>query len=86
MNQVLGIDSPRPNNPVQLLLEETKTRGDIYPPTLSEIQRRAWNIHYDVVNSLAVTRLMIGLRPSMNWSASSRRLGRKTECTRSETD
>ena len=86
MNQVLGIDSPRPNNPVQLLLEETKTRGDIYPPTLSEIQREPARFTTNVVKSLAVTRLMIGLRPSMNWSASSRCLARKTKCTRSETD
>jgi len=46
MNQILGIDNPCPDNPVQLLLEETETRGDIHPPTLSEIQRRACKIHY----------------------------------------
>jgi hypothetical protein len=48
MNQMPGIDNPRPDNPIQLLLpEETKTRGDIHPPTLSEIQRRACKIHYE---------------------------------------
>ena len=47
MNQISGIDNPRPNSPVQLLLEEIETRGDIHPPTLSEIQRRACKIHYE---------------------------------------
>jgi hypothetical protein len=47
MRQVLGTNNPRPDNPIQLLLEETETRGDIHPPTLSEIQRRACKIHYE---------------------------------------
>ena len=49
MNQISGIDNPRPDNLIQLLLEETETRGDndIHPPTLSEIQRRACKIHYE---------------------------------------
>ena len=51
MNQILGIDNPRPDNPVQLFLKETDTRDDIHPPILSEIQRRACKIHYERVVS-----------------------------------
>ena len=47
MNQILGTDSPRLDNPIQLLLEE----ADIHSPTLSEIQRRACKIHYERVVS-----------------------------------
>lgn len=47
MNQISGIDNPRPDNPIQLASEETETRDDIHPPTLSEIQRRACKIHYE---------------------------------------
>ncbi len=47
MSQILRTDSPRPDNPIQLFLEET----DIHPPTLSEIQRRACRIHYERVVS-----------------------------------
>jgi hypothetical protein len=47
MNQILGTDNPRPDNRIQLLLEET----DLRPPTLSEIQRRACKIHYERVVS-----------------------------------
>lgn len=51
MNEISGVDNPRPDNPIQLLREETETRGDIHPPTLSEIQRRACKIHYERVVS-----------------------------------
>jgi hypothetical protein len=51
MNQISGIDNPRPDNPTPLLLEETETRGDIHPPSLPEIQRRACKIHYERVVS-----------------------------------
>jgi hypothetical protein len=51
MNQVLGINNPRPDNQIPLLLEERETRSDIHPPTLSEIQRRACKIHYERVVS-----------------------------------
>ena len=49
MSQILGTDSPRPDNPIQLLLK--KETHDIHPPTLSEIQRRACKIHYERVVS-----------------------------------
>ena len=47
MNQMLGIDNPRPDNPLQLLPKETESHCDIQSPTLSEIQRRACKIHYE---------------------------------------
>jgi hypothetical protein len=45
MSQILGIDNPRPDNLMQLLLKGT--RDDVHAPTLSEIQRRACKIHYE---------------------------------------
>jgi hypothetical protein len=51
MNEISGIDNPHPDNVTLLLLKETENRGDIHPPSLSEIQRRACKIHYERVVS-----------------------------------
>jgi hypothetical protein len=48
MNQILGIDrTHRLDNSLILLEKESEVHADSHPPTLDEIQRRAYRIHHE---------------------------------------